>query len=288
MSYLMSNPYVLNLVPLFDVANPNGGALTTDELTTQVQALTGMVNTSNYTIQTNGISAYTTGNTVSMTGIFDVAGVLSVNGFPIGANVAGSNLLTGDPIFMSTGTTGLYMSNTTNVNCNAIQFYTSNTPVIQIDGGGRTVMTGGAGVSSFNQVWVSSAILHADRAAINLGGSNNMSTIFDVWNGDAYFDASVYVNQDVHCQNLYQVSDKRMKTAVQPLQGALSTLCELKGVHYEFGSAKVPSIGFIAQDVYKVLPEAVNTSNPALWSVDYSKIIPLLVEAVKELALKLG
>lgn len=277
---------MLNLVPLFDVANPSGGALTTEELTTQVQALGQMINTCNYTIQTNGISAYTTGNVVSMNGAFDVVGLFTVNGVPIGANVAGSNLVTGDPIFISTGSTGLYMSNTTNVASNAIKFYASNAPVIQIDGGGRTLLTGGAGVSSFNQVWVSSAILHADRAAVNLGGSNNMSTIFDVWNGNAYFDKSVYVNQDVHCQNVYQVSDKRFKTGVESICGALSTLCELKGVHYEIGSTKTPSVGFLAQDVYKVLPEAVNTSNPALWSVDYSKIIPLLVEAVKELAMK--
>jgi hypothetical protein len=284
MSYLSSNPYVLNLVPLFDVANPSGGLATTTGLSNAVAELQTMIDPVTHTLSADAIQPYTTGGTVAMTGLFDVIGGLSVNGFPIGADIDGSNVITGNSVFISAGSTVLSMSNTVNSNAPAIQFITSGSSVLNVDGIGRVRYQGDGSSSNVNRFWVSSSILHADRAAIGFNGTSNISSCFDVWGGDAYFNSSIYVKHDVHCQNVYHVSDKRMKTNIEPIVGALSTLCELKGVHYEFGAFKEPSVGFIAQEVYDVFPSAVNTRNPSLWSVDYSKIIPLLVEAVKELA----
>ena len=42
-------------------------------------------------------------------------------------------------------------------------------------------------------------------------------------------------------------------------------------------------IGFIGQDVYSVIPEAVEIDDSGLYSIKYKSIIPVLVEAVKEL-----
>lgn len=276
---------MLNLVPLFDVANPSGGiGTTTAGLSNAVAALQTMIDTTTHTISADGIQPYTTGGTVTMTGLFDIVGDLTVNGVPIGADSTGTNFITGSNMFISTGSTGLVMSNTVSSNTPAIQFITNNQSVLSVDGIGRVIYKGDGVSSNINRLWVSSSILHADRAAIGFNGSSNLSTCFDVWGGDAYFNSSIYVKHDVHCQNVYQVSDRRMKSNIEPITGALSTLCELKGVHYEFGAFQDPSVGFIAQEVHKVFPKAVNTNNSAMWSVDYSKIIPLLVEAVKELA----
>ena len=275
---------MLNLVPLFDVANPSGGLGTTTGLSNTVAELQTMIDPTTHTLSADAIQPYTTGGNVTMTGLFNVVGDLTVNGFPIGADTTGSNFITGTSVFISTGSTGLIMSNTTNSNASAIQFITNDKPVFIVDGIGRAMYKGDGTSSNVNRLWVSSSILHADRAAVGFNGTSNLSTCFDVWGGDAYFNSSIYVKYNVHCQNVYQVSDKRMKTNIEPLTGALSTLCELKGVHYNFGAFHEPSVGFIAQEVQKVFPKAVNTTNPALWSVDYSKIIPLLVEAVKELA----
>lgn len=284
MSYLSSNPYVLNLVPLFDVANPSGGIGTTAGLSNTVTSLQTMIDTTTHTISADVIQPYTAGGTVTMTGLFDVIGGLAVNGTFVGADTTGSNVITGNSVYISAGSTGLSMSNTVNSNAPAIQFITNGSSVLDVDGIGRVMYKGDGSSSNVNRFWVSSSIFHADRAAIGFNGTSNLSTSFDVWGGDAYFNSSIYVKYDVHCQNVYQVSDKRMKTNIEPIVGALSTLCQLKGVHYEFGAFQEPSVGFIAQEVYDVFPKAVNTRNPSLWSVDYSKIIPLLVEAVKELA----
>ena len=76
------------------------------------------------------------------------------------------------------------------------------------------------------------------------------------------------------------VSDARRKTQVRTLQGAGEILDGIRGVRFEWltGGADV---GVIAQEVAAVLPEAVHGGDPFV--VEYMKIIPVLVEAVKEL-----
>ena len=44
-----------------------------------------------------------------------------------------------------------------------------------------------------------------------------------------------------------------------------------------------PKLGFIAQEVGEILPELVNTGKDGYKSVQYANIVPLLVEAIKEL-----
>ena len=44
------------------------------------------------------------------------------------------------------------------------------------------------------------------------------------------------------------------------------------------------SVGFIAQDVQKVVPQIVKKASNDKLSIDYSKVVPLLVEAIKELS----
>lgn len=49
---------------------------------------------------------------------------------------------------------------------------------------------------------------------------------------------------------------------------------------------RVTSLGLIAQEVYKVIPEAVNKpvdESQNIWTIDYQKLIPILINAVKEL-----
>jgi hypothetical protein len=48
-----------------------------------------------------------------------------------------------------------------------------------------------------------------------------------------------------------------------------------------------PSLGFIAQDVREVIPDAVTELPNGTLAVEYSKIIPILVEAVKEICNRL-
>jgi hypothetical protein len=113
---------------------------------------------------------------------------------------------------------------------------------------------------------------------------------------------TLHVNGSVAGTSAYNnLSDLRLKKDIRPITGALATIAKLRGVRFRWRTpqertvAKTldlpndkPQIGFIAQDVRSVLPEAVTTAGgqEAILSMQESKIVPLLVEAVKELKAK--
>jgi hypothetical protein len=86
-------------------------------------------------------------------------------------------------------------------------------------------------------------------------------------------------------------SDARFKTDIQLLRNPLQLLQQLRGVSYYFNTQQFPGrafpqqrqYGFLAQDVERVLPEAVNTGNDGYKSVNYTVLIPLLTESIKAL-----
>jgi hypothetical protein len=100
-------------------------------------------------------------------------------------------------------------------------------------------------------------------------------------------------------------SDERLKQSIELIPNALDKVMSLRGVTYQpneiaesLGYKKQNEVGVIAQDVEKVLPEAVkpapfdimlfeNTeisrSGENYKTVQYEKLVPLLIEAIKEL-----
>lgn len=84
-------------------------------------------------------------------------------------------------------------------------------------------------------------------------------------------------------------SDMRFKQNIRPIASPLAKLLQLKGVQYEMKPEtytknnfdKRPQIGLLAQDVEKVIPEVVDEKD-GYKGVDYAKLVPLLIEAIKE------
>ncbi|MCR4306484.1 MAG: tail fiber domain-containing protein, partial [Candidatus Yonathbacteria bacterium] len=83
---------------------------------------------------------------------------------------------------------------------------------------------------------------------------------------------------------IYDISDGRLKENITALTGALPKLEQINGVYFnkkgELNHGR--EVGVIAQDVEKVLPEAVSEGEDGYKRVDYTKLVPLLIEAVKE------
>ncbi|MEO6405795.1 MAG: tail fiber domain-containing protein [Ferruginibacter sp.] len=85
-------------------------------------------------------------------------------------------------------------------------------------------------------------------------------------------------------------SDARYKKQITRLQKPLEKIMAINGVEYLMRTDEFPSkhfdtklqVGLIAQDVEKVLPQAVQTDNQGYKSVDYAKVVPLLVEGIKQ------
>ena len=89
-------------------------------------------------------------------------------------------------------------------------------------------------------------------------------------------------------------SDIRLKTEIKPIENAVAKLLKLNGFTYEHNEL-AESLGYerngerfsgvSAQDVKEVLPEAVKPApaNADYMTVQYEKLVPLLIEAIKEL-----
>jgi hypothetical protein len=88
-------------------------------------------------------------------------------------------------------------------------------------------------------------------------------------------------------------SDERLKTNIQPLENALDKVMQLSGFTYKFNevggqlgfNTEETYVGVSAQQVQAVLPEAVKPApaDPNYITVQYEKLVPLLIEAIKEL-----
>lgn len=92
--------------------------------------------------------------------------------------------------------------------------------------------------------------------------------------------------------NVTAYSDARLKTNVNTINDALSIVGKLRGVNFDWKESGKHSIGVIAQEVEEVLPELVLTNhntNPStgevtdIKSVDYGKIVGVLINAINEL-----
>lgn len=84
-------------------------------------------------------------------------------------------------------------------------------------------------------------------------------------------------------------SDRRFKRHIAALDTPLETVKRLRGVRYEWRADEFPQqhfpdgeqIGLIAQEVEALVPSVVLTGSDGYKSVDYAKLVPLLIEAIK-------
>lgn len=83
-------------------------------------------------------------------------------------------------------------------------------------------------------------------------------------------------------------SDERLKNIIEPIENGLQKVNTLRAIigSYKADEEKTRRPFLIAQDLQKVLPEAVDASNPDALGVQYTEVIPLLVAAIQELSAK--
>jgi hypothetical protein len=88
----------------------------------------------------------------------------------------------------------------------------------------------------------------------------------------------------------YYTSDLRLKDNVEVIQGSLDKIGGIRGVEFDWNEdspgwarERGHDVGVIAQEVQKVLPEVVQERKNGYLGVDYKRIVPLLIESVKEL-----
>ena len=87
--------------------------------------------------------------------------------------------------------------------------------------------------------------------------------------------------------SLTQNSDETIKTDITTIENALWKVQQLRGVEYTHIIEGTKNIGLIAQEVENVIPEAVFIGDMnGLKSVAYANLVSVLIEAIKELNMK--
>ena len=117
---------------------------------------------------------------------------------------------------------------------------------------------------------------HVGNNCLAVGGSSTSSTYELYVHGDIYATA-----------NITAYSDARIKENVVTIDSALEKVESMRGVYYNKidDPDKTKEVGFIAQEVNEVIPEAVTYAEDVdQYGVKYANITALLVESVKELS----
>jgi hypothetical protein len=123
--------------------------------------------------------------------------------------------------------------------------------------------------------------------------STNSTTGALIVNGGVGIGNKLFVGGDINCYSEVtayygSTSDIKLKTNIVKIDNGLAKLLTLDGITYNWNqlSNKDTSLreaGVIAQQVEQVLPEAVIKKENGYLTVKYEKIVPLLIEAIKEL-----
>ena len=170
----------------------------------------------------------------------------------------------------------------------------SNTGDFTIDAGGDIILDadgtdiilkdGGTSFGSFKRVSSDFVIKSEtqDKDIVlkgNDGGSTITALTLDMSSGgDAQF------RQDVIA---YYSSDKRLKDNIVRIENPLEKVGKIGGYTFDWNDKQETytgkDVGVIAQEIQEVLPELVTERDNGYLAVKYEKIVPLLIESIKEL-----
>ena len=84
-------------------------------------------------------------------------------------------------------------------------------------------------------------------------------------------------------------SDARLKDNITPIEDPLAKVLSISGNTFTWNDKSHHTgedVGVVAQEIQEVLPQIVTLRDNGYLAVDYQKIVPLLIEAIKELTVK--
>lgn len=218
------------------------------------------------TTTTNGFSMYDGGNYVS--GGTDVTGYVLTSSDQYGnaewAPISGATGATG-----ATGPTGpTGATGTNNLNC------TTNNIV--------PVYNTSSGLLECSQIY-------DDGTQVGIGTTTPQGSYLLTIDAGSSTNDGVYINGTVLSTGTGTFSDARLKDNVNDIDNALEKILSVSGKYYDFKQniegmnlPKTHQIGFLAQELKEVFPEAVQEMHNGYFAVNYNAITPVLVEAIKE------
>ena len=100
-------------------------------------------------------------------------------------------------------------------------------------------------------------------------------------------ESNLYVYGDIYA---FYSSDQRLKDNIKPIEDPLAKVISISGNTFDWNGAsnkEGPDVGVIAQEVDALgLPGITTIREDGTYAVRYEKLVPVLIEAIKELSEK--
>jgi hypothetical protein len=128
------------------------------------------------------------------------------------------------------------------------------------------------------------------NAGVVIGPGPHIVNYFLTTNGNTYNNGNTYVAGNLCAVgSIGACSDIRYKTDIKPIERAMSFVEQLQPIYYYWKQEEYPDkhfndrrqLGLSAQAVEKVIPEIVDTQADGYKSIDYSRLTPVLVRALR-------
>lgn len=244
----------------------------------------------------------TTFSTLTVTGNASVGGTLGVTG-NVAVNTNKFNITASSGNTAIAGTLGVTGDVAVNTNKFNVTSSSGNTSV----GGTLTslshVLVGGTTLLNPTSTMIAGSTLYATGATVHSGDGLaalrlqrlTSDGVIALFYRDTAQVGDISITASTTSYNTS--SDRRLKKNIQPITNSGSILDSVNPVSYDWKNSSEHGIGFIAQDLYPIVPQAVthgdNNQNlkygdPGFeqWRVDYSKLVPYLVAEIKSLRLR--
>ena len=128
-------------------------------------------------------------------------------------------------------------------------------------------------------------VLGGARIAMStqIGTTATAEAAVDQATGSLRVVGGVGVTGSVHCTGVLNYSDRRLKENVESLgPEALDRVNRMNGCTFNWIATGAPDVGVIAQNILTEAPHCVSDQSEFL-SVNYGKLVPYLIEGIKEL-----
>jgi hypothetical protein len=172
--------------------------------------------------------------------------------------------------FITSFTEGNIIQFTNDINLSSVSLYSNN------------VATSLNSVNTMSSLqFATNSYISGTANTINLVSAGNTAVQINSRGPSTIVDISGFlrVSENAYVKTLYQTSDRSQKTNILPFSTCLDDILKLEPCTFNWLSNGESDIGFIAQDVQKSWPALTNDGK----SIAYSRIIPLLIEGMREL-----
>ena len=259
----------------------NGGSI--DGVTIGTSSVATDIRVDNLQLNGNQISSTNTDGNITLepngAGKVDVGSQLTADSLNVEDLTSGRVVYTGTSGELQDASTFTFNGTTVTIN------------TVDINGGaidGTNIGAASQGTGNFTS-------LESDSLSVtNATASTSKDTgAIIITAGGLGVEGAIHAGGDVEAFN---TSDSRLKENVVSIASALDKLDSITGVEFDWNASEAGlnyshlgghDVGVIAQDLQEILPEAVKERDDGYLAVDYGRVVPLLIQAIKELKAKI-